>query len=226
MPLTNSPSNILNVPVFAGQGSPAANSHKTRSQALLDAASSPSCSFLSASCHEAFHCELSSLSTAELNLVGVDLTDFSSRDSLLSDLPDCYSNNAVISGTMILLVRALRYLAFVESTCASNGPPVPFNDHLKGNAEHGIGILGFSSGILAACVVGTSVSTLHYISRSVEAYRLAIWIGVRTQQYRKEILTCLPSSAHSLPWSIFVLGLSREAAEQSIADFKTDVSVH
>ncbi|KAF9464084.1 beta-ketoacyl synthase, partial [Collybia nuda] len=214
----------IHLPIFAGQGTTSANAPQTRQQALLDASSASGSTLLSA-CHEAFLTELSTLSATDLDMVDVNLTNFRKKESLLA-VPDqkSYFHNPVISGPTLFLMQSLRYLAFVEETSLSTDSLTPFSDILKRNVDNNIGVLGFSSGILSACVVSTSLSTLAYISRAVEAYRLAIWIGVRTQIYRRRAL----ESSHldtntALPWSLVFLGMNKAYAETSIRSFNKDL---
>ncbi|TFK43602.1 polyketide synthase [Crucibulum laeve] len=207
----------LDVPVFAGQGTSAANSPATRQQALRDA-SSPVGSLLLSACFEAFHSEVSSLSAEELLQAGIDLSDFKNKNALL-DLPaDRYLTNPIITGTTLFLLQSLRYVAFVEANGAANHSLTPFSDVLKDNLQYNMGILGFSSGILPACVVGTALNTVTYITQSVEAYKLAIWIGIRTQIYRAAVLTSNPE----LPWSLVFLGLDKKSAEEAVNTFNKD----
>jgi hypothetical protein len=216
----------LNVPVFAGQGSAAANTIQTRQQALQDA-TSPSGSILLSACHEAFHAELSSLSPTELTQANIDIADFKSKVSLLS-IPDRrYLHNPIISGPTLFLIQSLRYIAFIQTSGVSADSLTPFSDVLKGNLERGMGVLGFSSGILPACVVGTSLSAVTYISRAVEAYRLAIWIGVRTQIYRTVTLEASSAGKNStnLPWSLVFFGMNKQSAEAAITVFSEVISV-
>ncbi|KAF8897468.1 hypothetical protein BD779DRAFT_1667443 [Infundibulicybe gibba] len=204
----------LNVPVFAGQGTAAANNALTRQQAVHDA-STPAGSLLLSSCFEAFHHEISSLSPEELSRLGLDLSDFTSEVALLQIPPEKYCNDPVITGPTLFLIQSLRYIAFVAESGVSNKSLTPFSDVLKQNSTYGMGVLGFSSGILPACVVGTSLTTVSYITRAVEAYRLSIWIGIRTQIYRANTSIDIPT----LPWSLVFLGMSKKSAEEAIATF-------
>ena len=205
---------FLNIPVFAGQGSAAANSPAARTQALSDAASSAG-SLLLATCFQAFHCELYSLPQSLVS--GIDLSDFRNKNDLLHIPAERYLNNPIITGTTLFLLQSLRYLAYVESSAAAEDSLTPFSDILKGNLEHHLGILGFSSGVLPAVVAATSFNMISYISRSVEVYRLAIWIGIRTQQYRHQ--TILDDSP--APWSLVFLGLDNKSAEEAITAFNS-----
>ncbi|PBK92884.1 putative polyketide synthase [Armillaria gallica] len=214
----------IDVPVFGGQGTAAANSPQARQQALLDA-SSPSGSVLLAACHATLHAELETLSSTELSQVNIDLSDFQTKESILALPTERYLHNAVISGTTLFLLQTLRYLAYIDASVASNGSLTPFSDVLKPNSVHGVGVLGFSSGILPAAVVATSFSSVSFLSHAVEAYRLAIWIGVRAQIFRRTTLSgSFPEVVHSSPWSLVFLGLNKEAAEVAISDFAKTIT--
>lgn len=215
--MSSSSTAALNIPIFAGQGTAAANTTATRKQALKDASSSAG-SLLLAACFEAFHSELSSLSQQEILKSGIDIADFKNKNTLLELPAERYINNPIVSGTTLFLLQSLRYLAYVESSGAAGESLTPFSDVLKGNLEHSLGVLGFSSGILPAVVAGTSFNVVSYISRSVEAYRLAVWIGIRTQQYRDQVI--LDDSA--APWSLVFLGLDKKSAEEAITAFNSD----
>jgi phosphoribosylformylglycinamidine (FGAM) synthase PurS component len=213
------PSPPLSLPVFAGQGIASTDAPRTRQQALLDA-SSASGSVLLSACHDAFHAELSSLSVMDLLHVQIDTVDFQTREDLVKPPKERYLQNAVIASSSLFLIQSLRYLALVEATGASTGSLTPFSDILKRNLECGLGITGFSSGILPACVVATSFSLHRYISTAVEAYRLALWIGIRSQLYRLTTLTAACLDQHApLPWSGVLVGISRECAEREVLAF-------
>jgi len=203
----------LDVPIFAGQGTEAADSLRAHEQALRDS-TSPSGALLLSSCFDAFHQELSELSPHEIELSRVDRADFGSPNDIISSLPQ-YSDNPIISSTKLFMFQSLRYLGHVESLKTSG-----FTDVLKANTSHNLGVLGFSSGILVACVVAASQNTLVYISISVEAFRLAFWIWVRTQYYRKNVLG---DGEEGLPWSVVLLGTDRKEADAAIEAFRHKV---
>jgi hypothetical protein len=115
------------------------------------------------------------------------------------------------------MFQSLRYLGYVESL---NNSPSRFTDALKAHASRNLGVLGFSLGILVACVVATSQNTLVCISIFVEAFRLAFWIGVRTQYYRKNVLG---DGKECLPWSVVLSGTNRKEADTAIEAFRHKV---
>ncbi|KAI0055306.1 polyketide synthase [Artomyces pyxidatus] len=209
----------FDVPVFAGQGTAAVNSPQTRQRALRHA-SSPSGSLLLTSCFEALHAELASLSPSDLHVTSVDPSDFDSPQSLLSATQDRHTFNPIISGTTLFLIQTLSYLDLIESGAGTSSPSSSFSSIHEKNSAHGFGILGFSSGILPACVVAVSSSTLEFLINSVAAFRLAFWIGVRTQLYRISALQAAGASADDArPWSLVLLGIGKQAAEAAISDY-------
>lgn len=186
-----------------------------RTQALQDARSPSGATLLSA-CHEIFHAELASLPPHQLSAAGIDLGDFKTRESLLEPPGAAYHHNPIISGTTLFLLQSLRYLGFIESAGVAESSLTPFSDVLKRSN----GILGFSSGILPACVVASSSDLASYISHAVQAYRLSIWIGFRTQVYRATTLGDAHIDGDS-PWSFVILGASKNEAEELLQGFQT-----
>jgi hypothetical protein len=209
----------LHIPVFAGQGTSAFYSPHARDQALRDALTPSGSTFLSA-CHESFITELSTLSLKSLEEADIDLADFSKPFALLRLPGPRYRHNPVVSGPTLFLLQILRYLAFIDHAVETTGSITPFSDVLQRNAACGTGILGLSSGILPAVVVGTSLNSSTFISRAAEAYRLAIWIGIRTQAYRLQALSAAsPNHDPSLPWSLVFMGLTKEAIDDAVRSF-------
>ncbi|KAK2462565.1 hypothetical protein APHAL10511_005408 [Amanita phalloides] len=212
----------LYIPVFAGQGTTAVNSTATRQQALRDA-ELPSCSILLSACFQAFVSGLSTLAPSDFDNIDVNLSDFSTKESLLLSPEDNHCYNPIMTGSTLFLVQVLRYLAFIEGIARSTNSLTPFTDVLGCNKKHAVGILGFSSGILPACVVGSSNTIVDFISRAVDVFRLTLWIGVRSQLYRKKTLSVCSSFVEpSLPWSLVFFGLTRQAAEEALAKFNKE----
>ena len=212
----------LIIPVFSGQGSTSVDSRRVQDQALISS-SSPAGSILLSSCFQVFHSDLSSLSDAELEMTGVSLADFDRPLTLLVDLPKKYSRNPVVSGTRLLLIQALIYLEWTTRTVG--GEQDTFAKLLERNRLHRVGVVGFSSGIISASIVGTSATLLDYLSNASSAFRVALWIGVRTQCSR--IRTLLASESHAnddRSWSRIFLGMGCHATEEAISQFCLQVS--
>ncbi|KAH7909034.1 putative polyketide synthase [Hygrophoropsis aurantiaca] len=207
----------IHIPVFAGHGAVAANLIQAREQATRDA-QSLSGTMLLTLCFEAFQTELATLSFIELQEAEISPLDFTEPASLLWTIAR-YTYNPIISGTGLFLVQALRYLSFILAN-AKDGNPFA---HFEHTLDERIGVLGFSSGIMPACVVSASRNTHSYIFHAVEAFRLAFWMGIRSFQFKK---LAYPQSTNALgsqlPWSLVCVGLSKTVIQHHIASFENN----
>jgi hypothetical protein len=93
------------------------------------------------------------------------------------------------------------------------------------DTQFDVGVLGFSSGILAACVVASSATTLSYITRAVEIYKVALWIGIRVQLHRVRMMAGNRMLGTHLPWSIVLVGIGKQDAEILLISFNEKVRV-
>jgi hypothetical protein len=212
----------LIIPVFSGQGSASVDSRRVQDQALIGS-SSPAGALLLSSCFDAFHSDLSSLPDTELEMTGVSLADFDRPSTLLDVPPKKYVRNPVLSGTRLLLVQALIYLEWATRT--EGGAPDAFSTLLERNRRLRVGVVGFSSGIISASVVGTSATMLDYLSNAASAFRVALWIGVRTQCYRIRVLIASAIYVNDdRSWSRILLGMGYHATEEAISQFCLQVS--
>lgn len=118
-------------------------------------------------------------------------------------------------------MQIIRYLAFVESWNQPTNSTTPFQDILIGNAAHGFGLLGFSSGIIPACVAASSSTTMDYVNHSTQMYRLVIWIGIRCQLYKVRN----QSAQSHLPWSCVFFRLTKEEADKRISVLRLEIEV-
>jgi hypothetical protein len=221
----------MDIPLFAGQGSGTRTLSAARTQALQDARSSAGATLLAA-CYESFHVELASLSPHELSATGIDLRDFTSPDSLLgnaeTDLKN-YQHNPILSGTSLFLAQSLRYLAFVQQGLVSQSgvAATPSLSPFTAALARTHAFLGFSSGILPACIAVSSSNLVSYISNAVEGFRLALWISVRAQEYRVEALAAArlepdiqdENSWNAAPWSLVLLGASKGEGDALLGRF-------
>jgi hypothetical protein len=206
----------LQLPFFSGHGSAAVNKFTTRELAMRDAAS-PSGSFLLSACHQAFLSELSTLPADTLRATGITLSDYHTVESLIS-FPTSQIHNVVLSSSTLFLTQALRYLSFAELTTASATPRLPFDHIITSNKQ--LGVLGFSAGILTACVVATSSSVTSYISQAVDVYRMILWMSIRSQLHRHAELQRIGHSKYdAAPWSMVILGMTKANVEGAIATF-------
>lgn len=209
----------VRIPVFAGIGTSVANSPQYRETAIADASSSLG-SLLLSSCYHAFTTELVSLTATELAFIDIDLAVFSSQLSLLSLSSSRSPLNPVISNSFLFLAQSLRYLACTESLISRNDV-IPFFGLLQTNADLNIGILGFSLGLLSACVAATSTTALVYINHAVEMYKLTIWMGIRVQIHR--IRTLAGTHIFESSWSHVLAGMGKEDAASRLASFNEQV---
>jgi Starter unit:ACP transacylase in aflatoxin biosynthesis len=212
----------LYIPIFSGQGSASVNSPRVQDQAIVSS-TSPAGTLLLSSCIEAFRSDLSSLSDTELKMTGVDLVDFDRPFALLSVPPEKYFRNPVVSGTRLFLIQALIYLEWATKTVGDAQDA--FASLLEWNRRNGAGVVGFSSGIISACIVGTSATLLDFLSNATSAFRVALWIGVRTQFYRNRVLLASGLRVNdNRSWSIILLGMGCRAAEEAVSRFCLQVS--
>ncbi|ETW82343.1 polyketide synthase variant A [Heterobasidion irregulare TC 32-1] len=209
----------LDVFLFPGQGTAALDSHFVRRRALADAASHSGALLLSA-CHAAFCAELSSLSPLEADAIDVHISDFATPpDLLLLPSKDQYLHNPVTCGPVLFLVQVLRCLAHLESQPPASAPAASC---LVARHSHA---LGFSSGILPACVLSASTTTLEYLAHSAQVFRLSFWIGVRAQLHRVSVLAAgNPPLSDSKSWTLMVFRMDAGAAAQAIIKYQHTVS--
>ncbi|KAI9508881.1 putative polyketide synthase [Russula earlei] len=151
-------------------------------------------------------------------MTGINLVDFDLPMSLLIVPPKQYVLNPVVSGTRLLLIQTLFYLEWATRTTGASFNP--FSALLELNRRYNVGIVGFSSGMISACVVGTSATLLDFLSNATSAFRLALWIGVRAQCFRRQALI---NSGLRLnddrSWCRILLGMGCHAAEEAISQF-------
>jgi Starter unit:ACP transacylase in aflatoxin biosynthesis len=212
----------LNIPVFSGQGTSSVNSQRVQDQAIISS-SSPTGTLLLSSCFEAFHKELSSLSDTEKEMTGVTLADFDRPLSLLLIPSTSYLRNPVTSGTRLVLLQVLIYLEWATRKIGAASDTLAAL--LQQNCRYSTGIIGFSSGVISACVVGTSATLLDFLCNAVSAFRVALWIGVRAQSYRRRALVAsgIPEN-DDRSWSRVLLGIGHRAAEEAISQFVQQVN--
>ncbi|KAF8891957.1 polyketide synthase [Gymnopilus junonius] len=208
-------SDQLFIPLFGGQGSSALDPG-AYAQNLHSFTSSPSARLLVSSCYAAFCAELDSLDPAICHKISICAADFTNDDSILWPKDEKQINNAAFSWPCLLLNQLLQYLSFVEYLSPSASSTTSFADVLKCNMDHEVGVLGFSSGLLSACVVATSSSTLSFINNAVETYRLALWIGIRSQIFRSKLDK---HDEDHRPWAVVLIGIGNAGLLQAIDQF-------
>ena len=183
------------LPVFAGLGSEILFSSSVVDQAEKDA-DSPEARLLLKACFQIFVEELDS---ATGRSCGVDVEDFPTAESLLRPSTN-YHHNTAIQHAFICLIQLLRYLC-VEGSITSKL----------------LGASGFCAGLLPAVAAATSKTSLEYLSRAQDCFRVAFKIGIASEQSRG------PHSKADgeLPWSLIVDKLSEEEAKSIISEVCT-----
>lgn len=206
------------LPIFGGQGTLSFNP-EDGSRRFRQLTSSPTGVVLLDACFDAFHAELASLPVEVAQQVDICANDFLHKNSLLCPVREEYLLNPIISGSTLLLLQVSSFLHYVESSSAPRNNRLDWL--LQSNAQHGIGVLGFSSGIIAATVVAASRTKLDFIRHAVEAYRLAFWIGVRSQLFRMSYYASNSTGIFQdfRPWALVIFSLDRSAVQQALLSF-------
>ncbi|KAF2675312.1 putative polyketide synthase [Microthyrium microscopicum] len=186
----------FHVPVFAGLGSDVLFSKLSLDASARDALL-PESQLLLQACHNIFHTEISHAIQSGILSHDVDLRDFDTPSKLLAP-KECYYQNVLVQHSTLYLSQILRYLGQSQ--------------------QHGqlLEAAGFCAGLLPATVVSTSRNSIELLSRAQDLFYVAVWLGIRSESYRKSYLShhaCIPSS----PWSIVIDGITAKRAEDIIA---------
>lgn len=205
--------------IFPGQG--ASFTDSTHKLALQDS-STPSGSFLLSQCYHALLAELFALSADQSHAIDLTAADFPTPQSLL-DISTSSKCKSITAGTQLVLVQSLRYLNLFEidltpqaSTLSNARPGTTY-------PASSFNFCGFSSGILPACIAATSPSTLQYIAHTVEAFRVAFWIGVHAELHSvrsTQDLRPLDEQGGDRCWSYVMLALDRHTALSELERFE------
>ncbi len=207
------------LPIFGGQGTLSFNPEDA-SRSFRQIASSPTGLVLLDACFDAFHAELASIPLEIVQQVGICANDFMDKSSLLCPVREEYLSNPIISGSTLLLLQVSRFLYYAERGESAAPRNNRLDSLLQSNAHYGIGVLGFSSGIIAATVVAASRTKLDFIRHAVEAYRLAFWIGVRSQLFRINYTSNSTGIFQDFrPWALVIFSLDRAAVQQALHSF-------
>lgn len=190
--------------VFGGLGSESIFSAETLRRAGQDALA-PECKILLQSCYQTFHAQISDgMARQVISSEVIDLDDFAEPITLVRPSSK-YHHNVLVQHTALYLQQAVRHIACMQGLGTLAGST------------------GFCAGLLPAAAAATSGSSaITLISRFYDFFQVALWVGVRSESYRRDHLTQLtvnPSSA-AMPCSYVVDGLSRNVATQLINDAK------
>jgi hypothetical protein len=194
--------------VLDGQGIPITTSLQTTKIALRDA-QAPLGRAILLSCYQAFIADYGSLSQQEQLDSGLTLEDCPRPESLL-ELPRRTPHNAIVGNVHLYLVQILRYVAQFD-TCVA----------LETSAD--VGILGFSTGMLAATVIACASTIPNFIAHSTEAFRLAFWTGLRAQQYANRAHPYIESSdPKSASWTLVIVGPTRSEIQEVVDQYNEE----
>ncbi|KAH8713103.1 Orsellinic acid synthase [Beauveria bassiana] len=187
-------------PVFSGLGSGSVFSEENVGRAEENALS-PECAVLLQSCHRTFREQVSdAMARNILPEDSIDLDDFAEPASLIRPLSK-YSRNVVMQHAALYLHQILAYMTSQKEL---------------GNL---IGSAGFCTGLLPAAVAAASqTSVITLISQSHHFFQVALWIGIRSEQYRVDHLTndTQDADGESMLTCSYVLEGVSEAAAQDL----------
>lgn len=160
-------------------------------------------------CHAAFVADFSALTIQEQHDTGLSLDDVPRPESLL-ELPQRFPHNALVANVHLYLIQLLRHIA-----CTDPGASLSISTEA--------GILGFSTGMIAATVIACADTIPVFISHATEAFRLAFWLGLRAQQYAASALPeiNLPDAA-SASWTLVTFGSTRDEVQQAVNRFNAE----
>ncbi|TFY63793.1 hypothetical protein EVJ58_g3045 [Rhodofomes roseus] len=194
------PSVSEDIYVLGGQGTTATSSAETVATALQDA-QQPLGKVLVSACHVIFLDELASLSPAELTLCGLDPSQLQSAATLL-DVPTDLQSHPILANVNLYLTQLLRFVANTHSSdlaCARRSA-----------------VLGFSTGQLAASVIAASTGISSFLHHAVAVLRFAFWFGYNVHKF---VSGGEHSSTNSSPWSVVLLGWSRDEVADAVGVF-------
>ena len=182
------------IPVFAGLGSESLFSDNISKQATRDSGSSAEAQSLVSSCHRIFLEEvIPKINKGEL--VEIDVDDYQTPNDLLNP-PLGDHDNAAVQHPFLCLIQLLRYLALKDS----------FTTMLLGDS-------GFCAGLLPAAAAAASRSKLEFLSHAQDCFRVAVKIGIASEQYRRETSTV----DNGLPWSLIVDGITADDTQELLS---------
>lgn len=193
--------------VLDGQGNPASVSPQTISTARHDARTPLGAAVL-LSCYQALVQDLSSLSPTERAESGITVDACPDPDALL-DLPQRAPHNAIVGNVHLYLVQILRYIANIDGRPSRSIHPT-------------FGVLGFSTGFVAASVIACADGLPQLVAHATEAFRLAFWIGLRAQQYARRALRDVPTSAPEESWTLVTFGAARAEVQGAVDRYNAE----
>ncbi|CAD6924271.1 unnamed protein product [Tilletia laevis] len=159
-----------------------------------------------------------SLSAQQLNKLQLARDHFDRPETLLGTQGSriLSPSSALAASLRTTAFQLVLYLAKVESA------QVSFEDHL-GPATKTIGVLGFSSGLISATVVASSRTTLDYLTNSVAAIKVAFWLGLRADLFKRDAVAAIGDKTDQqyaeASWSTVVLNADEVALQHELDHF-------
>lgn len=197
--------------VLDGQGIPASTSPQTIQIALQDATVPLGHAVLLA-CHQAFLQDYRSLTPEEQADSGLTIDDCPSPESLL-ELPQCILYNAIVGNIHLYLIQLLRYIANIDASTLGEMHP----------SIGELGVLGFSTGMIASTVIACADNIPRFISHATEAFRLAFFMGLRAQQYLARAIPDIQlSDPAAQSWTLVTFGSSRAEIQGAVEKFNAE----
>ncbi|KAJ5658159.1 polyketide synthase [Penicillium longicatenatum] len=206
-------------PVFAGLGSPSLFSAETLDTAARDAGL-PECKAFLQGCLDVFQTEVqNALERKILDKDSINLTDFLNIAALIRPPPQYYQN-PLVQHTTLYLIQVLRYISHLYIT--------------HGHKRRIQGAAGFCAGLLPAAAAATSDPELSFISlmsRASEFFRVAVWVGIRTESHRRAMTMTesSPEDSEHPPCTFMVGRLPPSEAADLLAEwrkYKADCSIY
>lgn len=202
-PATNAPQGRTHIYLLGGQGTTATSSLQCMTTALQDVRQRSN-DLLLAACQAAFLEEVSSLSQEELKVCSLEWVQSKQDVADLLLVPSYLRSHPVLANISLYVTQLLRFCAKVDLSdfaCQSSESRSP-------------AFLGFSTGMLAASVFSASSDTDTLLSHAVEGLRLAFWLGYHVHLFAIEF-----SQDRSSPWSVVLLGCSRDEAAEAVSAY-------
>ena len=197
--------------VLDGQGIPASTSPQTIAAAQQDA-HRPLAHAVLLACHAAFLSDLASLSPEERAAAGLAADVDAPTPAALLELPTRHAHNALVANVHLYLVQLLRFAASVDPQQLGSLSVAPQ-----------LGVLGFSTGMIAATVIACADSIPRFVAHATEAFRLAFWLGLRAQQYAAAARphVALPDPAGQ-SWTLVTFGATRDEVQAAVDKFNAE----
>ncbi|KAF6747440.1 beta-ketoacyl synthase [Ephemerocybe angulata] len=177
------------------------NEHKRSTDPNFHNLSPLSISLL-AGCHRASVAELQSLDPDLLLEIGAD-NDLLHNPEWLFGSPD-KDTTPILALTRQYVQQSLQYLTYLEAEHAVSTNPM---DIMRGATT-----IASSTGLLAAVAARTSSTIAEYLTRVVEFFRVAFWVGIRTTQ--KDFL------AKGSVFNVLVEGISKSNLVRALDEFR------